>query len=355
MAERFYPLHSLHLITRFIRQIFPLVDEELAIWQNAASQAHCPELATQALASLQHKKFHCQGGSIYGLCPEVDTPSFIRLVVALQTISDYLDNLCDRAGICDEQAFACLHQAMTDALSPNRAPADYYACYPFHQDAGYLSTLVTVCQKEVARLPSYPAVKEPLLHWARLYSQLQTYKHLSPAIREEKMLVWLAPLNTQFPQLSPWELAAATGSTLGMFALCAAASRPTLSRQEVATLQQAYFPWINGLHILLDYFIDRQEDRKNGDLNFLSYYASEAEILERLLFFLEKSYIGCGQTQHSLFLRTVIDGLLSLYLSDPKTHSPLEDAIKKSLLKKAGWYPRSLYRICCLLRWQKRL
>jgi tetraprenyl-beta-curcumene synthase len=46
-------------------------------------------------------------------------------VVALQTISDYLDNLCDRRG-SPTGRFRQLHLAMTDALDPAGETHDYY-------------------------------------------------------------------------------------------------------------------------------------------------------------------------------------------------------------------------------------
>ena len=41
----------------------------------------------------------------------------IRFIVAYQTISDYLDNLCDRSTSLDPKDFSALHEAMKDALT----------------------------------------------------------------------------------------------------------------------------------------------------------------------------------------------------------------------------------------------
>jgi len=38
---------------------------------------------------------------------------------------------------------------------------------------------------------------------------------------------------------------------------------------ELTQVKNSYFPWVQGLHILLDYLIDQEEDRINGDLNFV--------------------------------------------------------------------------------------
>ncbi|MDR3588443.1 MAG: tetraprenyl-beta-curcumene synthase family protein [Negativicutes bacterium] len=346
---------SLGLITKFVRQVFPLVDTELAFWQQHASR-HCPpDLAAQALASIRDKKFHCQGGSIYCLYPGVTTHTFVRLVVALQTISDYLDNLCDRAGIADEAAFRQLHLAMTDALDPSAGLHDYYRYYPSRDDGGYLAALVTACQEEISRLPAYPVVKPMILDLARLYSDLQTYKHLDPAIREQKMHAWAQQRSADYPQLTLWEFAAASGSTLGMFMLCAAAADPGLTAAAADKTRSAYFPWICGFHILLDYFIDMAEDRSHGDLNFVAYYGDEAETLSRLTHFWQQALFSARELPHPLFSETIVQGLLAMYLSDPKTSACPERAIKTSLLADAGSYTRLVYALCRLLRRRQAL
>lgn len=350
-----YSTASLSLITNFVRKVFPLVNSELGHWQQFAENNGCQELREQALASIRAKKFHCQGGSIYSLYKGVSTPDFVRLVVALQTISDYLDNLCDRAGIADENAFRQLHLAMSDALDPDRPLNDYYCYYPFKNDGGYLQKLVTTCRQEILKLPSYHLVKEETLRFASLYSELQTYKHLDLAVRENKMRDWIRPHLNVYSDLGEWEFAAATGSTLGMFMLCAAASSPNLSADDAARFANAYFPWISGIHILLDYFIDAAEDLEGGDLNFVAYYCDERQVLARLDFFTKQALAQANNIPEPIFTMTVIHGLLAMYLSDPKTNRPSERVISKALLKNGGAYTRLLYGLCKLLRSKKVL
>jgi tetraprenyl-beta-curcumene synthase len=340
---------GLSLIARFVGRVFPLVDGELARWRQAAAGAE-PDLAGQALASIRDKRFHCLGGSIYSLYPGVDTARFVRLVVALQTISDYLDNLCDRAGVADEEAFRQLHLAMTDALDPGAGFHDYYSSYPQKNDGGYLAALVAACRGEIARLPGYARVKPTAVRFAALYSELQIYKHLDPAVREEKMSAWGSRHLAAYPGVTLWEFAAACGSTLGLFMLCALAAGPDLTDEEAETACGAYFPWICGLHILLDYFIDLAEDRRHGDLNFVAYYRSPDELLARLTYFWRESIKGAGRLSQPAFTATVVYGLLAMYLSDPKTQAPLENKVATALLGAAGGYARLLHRLCRMLR-----
>lgn len=343
------------LISKFVKEVFPQVEAELERWRVRVRV--CPDrvLAAQAAASISAKRFHAQGGSIYALYPGVDPKGFTGFVVALQTISDYLDNLCDRAGVTDETAFRQLHLAMEEALIPDGPVSDYYCFYPYRNDGGYLESLVRECRQQVSRWPAYALVRDEVTGLARLYSELQTYKHLPHEVREGRMVQWAQPYLERSGGLSCWEFAAATGSTLGIFALCAGAANPGLTPGEVERIKQAYFPWVCGLHILLDYFIDQEEDREGGDLNFIFYYVNQAECAKRLSWFLETALRQIEELNHPLFHRTVLEGLLAMYLSDPKAVRGEVRGTSRSLLSAGGGRATILHGLCRILRWRKTI
>ena len=58
-----------------------------------------------------------KAGQLWRLLANEDYKEAIQFIVAYQTISDYLDNLCDRSTSLDPADFAALHEAMTDALN----------------------------------------------------------------------------------------------------------------------------------------------------------------------------------------------------------------------------------------------
>lgn len=337
------------LIYQYLKDILPCVNQELETWRTYAQQHMHGSLQQQALASIEDKRFHCQGGAFYALYEGVAPEAFVRFVVALQTISDYLDNLCDRAGVREESAFAQLHLAMTDALDPRGTTHAYYAQYPQQDDGGYLDALVSTCRHFLAALPAYRHAREDALELGALYSQLQTYKHLDSDKREAAMLAWLAKHN-RTGRLSDWEYAAATGSTLGIFCLAALSCDTRLTPHMVRTAKQAYFPWISGLHIQLDYLIDQTEDLESGDLNFIAYYPSETRTAERLRVFYREAMRNAAMTPQPLFTALIVRGLIALYLSDPKaTHAPVRP-VAAQLLRDAGFEAQCLYRACRLLR-----
>ncbi|NLW07662.1 MAG: tetraprenyl-beta-curcumene synthase family protein [Clostridia bacterium] len=339
------------ILKRFLFRALPQVNKELKYWQCKA--AACPdlELRKQALASLKLKKFHCQGGSVFAIWPRGYQQELIRAIVALQTISDYLDNLCDRAGILEEEAFRYLHRAFTDALAPGAKVGGYYDLYPFKQDGGYLSSLVECCQRALASLPSYPKLQPEVQRLAAYYCDLQATKHVAHPQRLERLQAWLLPLLASLSApIYWWELAAATGSTLGIFALMGLASREEIREQTISALSRAYFPWIGGLHILLDYYIDQQEDRAGGDFNFVACYSNNREAEARLHYFLEQSLQKTAALPEPAFHLTVVQGLPALYLSDAKVHMQGRAAAGQALCRAAGNFSKGLYRLCQVMR-----
>jgi len=341
---------SLTLVLKFIRNVFPEVDKQLKNWTSLGRSLDDEILGEQALSSIKSKRFHAQGGSIYALYPNVELKGAVKFIVSLQTISDYLDNLCDRVGVQSEASFRQLHISMLDAVDPNRKMSDYYKYYPYKSDSGYLNRLVEECRSQVAKLPSYYLVQNIIKKYVHLYSDLQTYKHLAEDIREDHLKTWADYYAKQYPDISCWEFSAAAGSTLGMFVLFAAASDPNLTISEVKAIDSAYFPWICSLHILLDYYIDAQEDLQMGDLNFTNYYRNLKHCEERLSYFLKKSTEHCMTLRYPEFHLTVVRGLLAMYLSDPKASWGLNKLASRNLLNQGGKEIKLYYNICRMLR-----
>lgn len=329
------PDGPLRLMWRMYRSGLPLVDRHLAGWRQRIETIPDPELRNQAIASISTKTFHCQGGAVYAtLVPEA-TPELVELIVAFQTISDYLDNLCDRSTSMDERDFRLLHQSMIDAVSPDQPIApNYYLFRKEQHDGGYLHALVQTCRRILSGFPNYLIVSEKVKRWVGLYADLQVYKHLDWSVRETRLNAWWLGHCEEFPDLRWNEFAAATGSTLGVFLMFALSAVPGNLPVNTDAQANAYFPWMCGLHILLDYLIDQEEDRQGGDLNFCSYYNSEEEMIARFEWMI-------GQTQHALpddplltFHRMTVEGLLAVYLSDPKVSGQLSlEPVRRQLMK----------------------
>ena len=298
--------------------IVPRVHRCLAYWRGHAAAIPDPELRRQAIASIETKAFHCEGGGVYAILAGEHRDEVLRFIVAYQTISDYLDNLCDRSTSLDPRDFEALHGAMADALSPGAPKGDYYRSRKEQDDGGYLDRLVDECRAVLASLPSYGKVREAAVELERYYGELQVHKHVTEGERVGRLEAWFLSHKSSLPEMAWYEFAASAGSTLGIFCLAAAAADARLSTETATAIRNAYFPWVQGLHILMDYFIDREEDRVEGDLNFCSYYPDEKTMVDRVIEFLYMADRAVQDLPHRRFHRMVCHGLPAMYLADRK-------------------------------------
>ncbi|QCT03489.1 hypothetical protein E6C60_2777 [Paenibacillus algicola] len=330
------PRSPIGLMSRVYRFILPEVSAELGKWRRDAEQIPDDELRSQALASIDTKRFHCQGGAVYAAANLPEKHILIPLIVAYQTISDYLDNLCDRSTSLDPKDFRQLHQSMLDAVTPDKALEDYYAYRSEKEDGGYLTRLVMTCREAISQLQGYEAARPYIMDLASLYTDLQVHKHIHPEQREAALLEWWSIHAHRTPHLRWNEFAAATGSTLGVFMLFLAASDPFLDDQDASSIHAAYFPNVCSLHIMLDYLIDQDEDRIGGDLNFCNYYDDAEAMLSRLTSIVEWARKDVAAIPSAGFHRMIIEGLLALYLSDPKvSEQQLVRSVSKRLMKRS--------------------
>jgi tetraprenyl-beta-curcumene synthase len=324
-------------MARFLISVVPRASRALEAIRERANVIPAPALREQALASIDGKAFHVQGGCILAtFLPASDATRFVRIVASLETIYDYLDNLCDRLPGVSQTAFATLHEALFDALDDRRVPGDYYRNGPSGDDGGYLASLVGDVRRELATVRHYAAVREALAQIAGYYVQLQTLKHGDPAVREDVCSAWYADHAESFPGLYWWEFAAACGSSLPVFALIELAGRERVEAHEIDATVKAYFPGVSAIHILLDYFIDQAEDREHGELNFVACYASSAEAVVQLRRLVTATLARvrtlAGAAQH----RFLVEAMCVFYLTHPKVFEQRLDRESAALLSALG-------------------
>ena len=162
--------------------VFPEVNRRLDEWREKAEAIPNEELRTQALSSIASKTFHCEGGSIYSTLAKAQWKRAIQFIVAYQTISDYLDNLCDRSTSLDPVDFRQIHESMREALQPNydsQTKTNFYKMREEQDDGGCLHALVDTCQDVIQDIPHYEKLYPEVERLASLYIDLQVHKHVT--------------------------------------------------------------------------------------------------------------------------------------------------------------------------------
>jgi tetraprenyl-beta-curcumene synthase len=113
-----------------------------------------------------------------------------------------------------------------------------------------------------------------------------------------------------------WEAAAAGGSPLCVYALIAAAANPGLQPGEVEAIEDVYFPWIGGLHSLLDHLVDRAPDAASGQRNLLDYYSSPQVAVVRMQALAEQAVRASRALPRGRQHAIMLAGMAGYYLSD---------------------------------------
>jgi len=332
--------------------VLPAVHRAINAWKERARGIPDPELRKQALMSIEQKTFHCEGGAIYGLLAGALRDEAIRFIVAYQTISDYLDNLCDRSTSQDPEDFRVLHEAMFHALKPGAKTRNYYRLHREQADGGYLVALVETCQEVLAKVPSYKQIAPALSELTGYYCDLQVLKHIRVEERVPRLQAWFAGYKKQLPEMTWYEFCACAGSTLGIFCLVSSGFDDGFSRDRADQVKEVYFPWVQGLHILLDYFIDQEEDRIGGDLNFCFYYDSDDMLVGRFVHFIKEADSGVSQLPQAQFHRMINRGLLGLYLADNKVKGQKRmREMARKIGRRGGVLSFFVYLNCWLYQW----
>lgn len=326
------------LMSKVYRKILPAVHQELAYWKERADQIPNQELRRQALASIEHKTFHCEGGAILALTAGEDYLKAVKFIVAYQTISDYLDNLCDRSTSLDPDDFAALHESMSDALSLDAEKKNYYHLRDDQDDNGYLNDLSETCRSVLREIDNYEWIKDYLLELCQYYCDLQIHKHVKKEERVPRLEKWFHRYKNRLPKMEWYEFSACSGSTLGIFCLISYAMRADFTANDAKNIHAGYFPYIQGLHILLDYFIDQEEDKAGGDLNFCFYYENQETLFNRLKHFVMEADKHTALLPHRKFHQLINRGLLGIYLSDSKVRKQKNvRKLAKGIIKTGGW------------------
>jgi tetraprenyl-beta-curcumene synthase len=310
---------------RYWMMVFPQVGRELAHWRERAVEIPDPVLRGLALEA-QRKRGNVEGAAAFAaFVPRSERAAVVRALVAIQCAYDYLDVLAEQAQSDPVAGARGLHRALLDVLDP--APGsgllqpDYYAHYPQREDRGYLAELVETCRSALAGLPSYPSVAAAARRAAERISQFQSLNlNLSEARGEDEAFERWA--GTEIPpgtDLRWWEAAAGGGSPLCVYALIAAAADPTLQPGEVKAIENAYFPWIGGLHSLLDHLVDRAQDAACGQRNLIDCYSSTEEAAARMQTLAERAVRASRALPGGRRHMVVLAGMAGYYLSDPES------------------------------------
>jgi tetraprenyl-beta-curcumene synthase len=317
---------------RYWIAVFPSARCEIRRWRRRATTIADPALRTLALETLETKWANLEGAAAFAVfVPSAERLTVTRATLAWQAIYDFADTLVEQP--CRDRAANArdLHSSLLVAVTPGAPHANYYAHHVHRDDCGYMTALVDASRLALLALPLYRTVCDLVQLNAHRIVKYQT--HIA---QPRKFAAWASAVTPPDTNLRWWEAGAACGSSMGIFALIAAAANPTLNRRDAADIEHAYFPWIGSLHTLLDSLVDRSEDLLTGQHSLVQHYGSPEATAERMravaLEAARHARALPDGTNHALILA----GMSSLYLASRDASTSQARPARDSIIDAIG-------------------
>jgi tetraprenyl-beta-curcumene synthase len=149
-----------------------------------------------------------------------------------------------------------------------------------------------------------------------------------------------------------WELAAGAISSVGVYALLAAAAQPDCTSAEAARIDAAYFPSMCALSTLLDSLVDRERDVRSGELSFVGYYPSRAAAIARLRQLAERALAGVRALPRGERHVVLVTGMIAMHLSEDDAATAGPEPATRALLQ-ATQTPATRLLLAILRAWRR--
>jgi tetraprenyl-beta-curcumene synthase len=317
--------------------IFPRIRREAAVWQRRAQAIEDPSLRRLALEAQRVKRGNIDGSAAFAiLAPSGRRPTVVRAQIAFQSVYDFVDTLSEQAHPHPIANSRQLHQALLVALDGNAAQPNYYRQQPGRSDGGYLEEIVDACRGALWQLPSRASIACPAHRITRRIVAYQSLNLSDPNGGHRYLARWARKATPRGTGLHWWETAASAGSSLGLFALMAAAARPELSVSEAVAIEAAYWPWVGALHSLLDSLVDAPEDAAVGQRNLLDYYSSPEEAAARLEMLAGNAMRAIASLSRAREHALILAGMASFYLTAAEASTPVARLARHGILETLG-------------------
>jgi tetraprenyl-beta-curcumene synthase len=328
----------------------PAVKREIRGWKDLAREIPDASLRHDALSALEGKRGQADGAALFTILPRARNLSLLRLLVAYQTIWDFLDEVSERGAAAGHINGRQLHLALIDALDPARPISDYYRYSPWRNDNGYLEALVTVCRKCCVELPSYGCVRPVVMREAERAQVLALNHDLDPQSRDTALKDWSTKEFPQGHEAKWFELTGAASAGLTIIALLTLACEPACSETDIARIYGTYFPWTSALAAMLDSYVDQDEDAENGNHIYIAHYATPERATQHICKLATRSLCEASTLKNANKHVLIAACMLAMYLSKNSARSAAFHDETKRIVAAGGSLTRALLPVLRLWR-----
>lgn len=275
---------------------------------------------------------------LFTLYPGTDLKSMISFILSLHTLKEMLENYRSKKDIIEESDVRALYGCLACAADPSRSGtcAILQSSKNTPLTAKPPKCLSDLCRLQLAILPSFKQAAPKIKKYMQLYIDLQSYRHYPSPVSRDNLRNWCGSYLIRYPQINEWEFCAAADSFIGIAAMVAASSRPGMTHEDAALLDEMCFPWLSGLCSILDAAIHIRADSGKESLNFTSFYKNLRECEERILFFAENAEKASLRLKESSFYIRLIKTITGFYLTEPEANFNMFRLTAANILKKSS-------------------
>jgi tetraprenyl-beta-curcumene synthase len=319
------------------------VSREARRWRAIAESIPDAPIREDALSALSHKRGHADGAALFTILPLRREPGLLRLLVAYETIWDFLDNVSERhPTYANGQQ---LHRALFDALDPDGPLADYYRFHPWSDDGGYLVSLVSTCRERCRALPSFDRVRVILHREAHRALVLGLNHDTDPVRRDAVLRAWARREYPHERELSWFELSGGASASLVVHVLLTLAADPHLTDRDVSEAYAAHWPWIALATTMLDSYVDQADDEASGNHSYIAHYPELEVAICRLHESIPRALIAAHGLRNGHRHVVIVGCMVAMYLSKDSARAPGLQAATTTLVDAGGSLVRLLLPI----------
>jgi len=180
---------------------------------------------------------------------------------------------------------------------------------------------------------------------------VQAINHdLDPVRRAKDLRTW-AEREYRFEDAHWFELTAAAGAGLSIYALFALAAQPCPVESEALRVYDAYFPWASAVATMLDSYVDQVEDTANGDHIYIEHYRSPAAADRSIAGLIQRSLLEAARLAEGERHVLLVACMVAMYLSKDSARLSERRARTRDLIRAGGSLTRILLPVLRLWRW----
>jgi tetraprenyl-beta-curcumene synthase len=312
------------------------VSRETRRWHLLAAQIPDPHLRADAFGALD-KRYFTEGAAMFWTLPSRRVDGLLSLLVAYQTIANYLDLASERAAKHRgaSSSAGSLMLALVDAVDVDAPLRDYYADHPWTDDGGYLRELVLACRGVCASLPRYELARPLLICEARRGHALELCHDPVFDRRDEALERYADDEFGPVPGATWFETVGSATSLLAVIALLALAADEGNTLHDLEAALDVYYPWVGTLSLMLDSYVDQADDAQTGNWSAIAYYPDAQTAQRRITELTHRSLHDAARLRHGPRHVVIITMMIAMYLSSDDAQSG-ETALSTPRLRRAG-------------------